>query len=77
MAGVEFLAEPRDSSLFHSIQTSSGAHPDSYPITIKGALSSGVKLLGHGADKLSPHSTHVKNNGDILPLPHTSSWNDA
>jgi hypothetical protein len=31
-AGVRFLEGARDSSLFHSVQTSSGAHPASYPI---------------------------------------------
>jgi hypothetical protein len=33
-AGVQFLAEAKDMSLFRSIQTGSGAHPASCPMGI-------------------------------------------
>jgi hypothetical protein len=44
---------------------------------VSGAVSPGVKCQGHEADHSSPHSAEVKNDGDIPPLPHTSSWHSA
>jgi len=41
-------------SLCHHVQTGSGAHPTSYPLG-SGALTPGVKQLGHEAD----HSSHL------------------
>jgi hypothetical protein len=38
MAKVQFLAGVRDISLLHSIQTSCGAHPASYPMGTKGSF---------------------------------------
>jgi hypothetical protein len=38
-----------------------------------GALSLGVKRLGRDADQSPPASAEDKADGDILPLPHTSS----
>jgi hypothetical protein len=35
---VRFLAGARDFSLLHSIQTSSGDHPASYPVGIRGSF---------------------------------------
>jgi hypothetical protein len=41
MIGVRFPAEARDFSLLHSIQTSSGTHPASYPMGTKGPFPGG------------------------------------
>jgi hypothetical protein len=46
-------------SLLHSIQTGSGAHPASYPIST-GDLSPGVKLQGREADHSPLTSVEVK-----------------
>jgi hypothetical protein len=62
-------------SLFHNVQTSPGAHPDSY--LIPGALSSGVKRPGRDANHSPPSSASVKKDGAILTLPQTSAWRSA
>jgi hypothetical protein len=36
-----------------------------------------MKQYGFEADHSLPPSTEFKNDGAILPPPHTSSWNDA
>jgi hypothetical protein len=59
--------------LLHSVQTGSGANPDSYPMGA-GALSPGVKWPRREADHSPPTSAAVNNDGAMLPLPHTSSW---
>jgi hypothetical protein len=66
MTGVRFPAEIRDFSLFHIIQTGSGAHPPSYPMGTRG-LFPRVKQPRHEADHSSPSSAKVKNNM-TLPL---------
>jgi hypothetical protein len=43
MARVRFLAGVKDLSLFHSVQTGSGAHPASYPMGT-GVFSPGNKV---------------------------------
>jgi hypothetical protein len=63
----------RDKSFLHSIQTSSGAHPASYPVGT-GVLSPGAKSPGREADHSPPSNAKVKNGGAIPPLPYTSSW---
>jgi hypothetical protein len=55
----------RDFSLFHGVQTDSGAHPASYPM----ALSLGVKRPESEADHSPPSSAEVKNGTAIPPLP--------
>jgi hypothetical protein len=72
MTKVQFLAGERDFSLFHSIQTSSSAHPAS-----RGFFPPGVKQLECEADDSPPSSAEVKNGGAIPPLPHTPSWHGA
>jgi hypothetical protein len=47
-------------SLCHCIQTGSGAHPASYPMGT-GALFTGIKRPGLGAEHLPPSSADVKN----------------
>jgi hypothetical protein len=41
------------------------------------AVSLGVKRQGHKTDHSPKYSGEVKNDGAILPLPHTSSWHGA
>jgi hypothetical protein len=72
-AGVRFPAEARDFSLLHSVQIPYGSTQPSIQ-WIPGALSPGLKQLGHKADHSLPASAEIKNNGAITPLPHTSLW---
>jgi hypothetical protein len=71
MAGVQFSIGEREFSVFHSIQTGSGALPASYPMSI------GCSFLGtqpgHIAGHSLPPSAKVKNGGAIPPLHHMSS----
>jgi hypothetical protein len=68
-AKVQFLARARDFSLLHSVQTSSGAHPASYPVGVGGSFPWGCE-----GEYSHPSSVKVKNGGVISPFPHTSSW---
>jgi hypothetical protein len=62
-------------SLFHHVQTSSGADPTSCPVGIGAPfLGKWQKWPGHEAIDSSPSSVEVKNFGAIPPLPYTSSW---
>jgi hypothetical protein len=54
-------------SLHHYVQTSSGAHPASYPVVI-GGLSPEVKWQGCEADHSPPPAAEIKN-----PWSHTST----
>jgi hypothetical protein len=65
----------RDMRLFslHSIQISSGAHPDFYQIDTRGSFLRG-KWPGHEADHSPPSSAEVKNGRNISPLYHTSNF---
>jgi hypothetical protein len=56
--GVQVLIGSRI-SVFHVIQTGSGIHPTSYPMST-GALSLGVKRPGREADHSPPASAEVK-----------------
>jgi hypothetical protein len=62
--------------LLHSVQTGSGAHPSSYPMSTGGPFP-GVKHQGCEADRSPPTSAKVSNGGAITPLPHISSWRGA
>jgi hypothetical protein len=70
---VRFPVGTRDFSLLYSVQTSSGAHPTSYPMGIGGSFPE-VKRLGREADHSPPSSAVVKKAGTIPPLSHTSLW---
>jgi hypothetical protein len=70
-AGVRFATGARDFSVIHSIQTSSGAHPASYPMGTGGSFPEGKE--GHETDHPPVSSAEVM-NGVLLPLQHTSSW---
>jgi hypothetical protein len=68
------IGVPWHFSLLHSVQTSSGAHPASYPMGTGGSFP-GVKSPGSEADHPHPYSAEVKTGGP--PLPHTSLWRRA
>jgi hypothetical protein len=53
-----------DFSLFHIVHTSSGAHPDSYPIVTSG-FSPGVKRPRREADHSTPPSAEDQENVDL------------
>jgi len=62
MTGIQFSAGTENFSLYHCIQTGSGAHPISYPVGTSGSCSGGgVKQLGHEADHSHLSGTEVKN----------------
>jgi hypothetical protein len=71
--GVRFPAVASDCSLFHSVQTGSGAHPASYTIGT-GALPVGAKRQGRESGRSPPPGAEVKNCGAIPPFPRTPSW---
>jgi hypothetical protein len=60
---VQFSAEAKDLSLFHSIQTGTGAHSASYSIVSR-ALSPGINQvelkIGVAIPKLPPHTFTVQ-----------------
>jgi hypothetical protein len=58
--------------LLHSFQAGSGAHPASYPMGIRGSFL-GEKRTESETDLSPASNAEVKNDGSILPLPHTSS----
>jgi hypothetical protein len=64
-------ARVRYFSLLHNVQTESGAHPASYPVSSLG------KTAGDEADYSPPSSSEDKNGGALPPLPTTSSWSGA
>jgi hypothetical protein len=59
-------------SLFHSVQTYSGAQPASYPMDTEGGGGSFpvVKRTVREADHSPPSSAQFKNGGAVPPLPH-------
>jgi hypothetical protein len=59
-ARVRFSAGAGNFSPHHRIQKGSGAHPDSYPMGIRGTFP-GVKRPGREADHSSPSSSKVNN----------------
>jgi hypothetical protein len=67
--GLESRQEQGFSPL-HSVQTDSGAHPTSYPMSTGGSFP-GVKRPVREAVHSPPTSAEVKNGGATSPLPHT------
>lgn len=63
-------------SLFHGVQTGSGAHPPSHTISI-GTILSEVKRPGFEAHRSPPPSAEVKNGEAVPHLPHASWWRGA
>jgi hypothetical protein len=58
--GVEFESQSgQEFSIFHVVQTDTGAHPTSYQMG-NGAISLGVKRPGREADYSPPISAEVK-----------------
>jgi hypothetical protein len=74
-AEISFSVGERYFSL-HSIQTSSGTHPASYPVGTGNSLS-GVKQPSREAELSPPSSVNVKNGKAVFPQPHSSSWSGA
>jgi hypothetical protein len=72
-AGVLFLAGKIGSSVLHSVQTGSGAHPHSYPMGT-GVIILEVKRPGREDDRSPPSNAAVKNGGTIPPLLDTPLW---
>jgi hypothetical protein len=60
MTGVRSLTEAEDFSSSLCVQTSSGAHPESYPMDIGGSLPGGKAQPGRDADHSPPSSAEVK-----------------
>jgi hypothetical protein len=57
------------------IQTSSGAHPASYPMGIWGSFPGGKARPGRDADHSPPSSAKVKNEQELYLLsPHVPPW---
>jgi hypothetical protein len=67
MTGFQFSVGAKDFSVFHSIQTDSGAQGASY-IMGTGTIFSRVKRQKREADHLPPSSIEVKSTGAITPL---------
>jgi hypothetical protein len=75
MAGIQFSEWARD---FFSAVFRPTLEPTQPPMQwVLGALSLGVKQLGHDADHSPPSSAKVKNGQAIPPLPCISSWRGA
>jgi hypothetical protein len=69
--GVGFPVGVRDFSLFHRVQTGSGAHPAFYTIRTGGCFLGGkTKRVWNNTSP--PSSSEVNNGGAIPPLTHTS-----
>jgi hypothetical protein len=77
MIGVRFPAGAGNFSLQHHVQTGSGAHPVSYPLS-NGALSLGVKRPGREAGHSPPSTSEVKECVELyLHSTNTPSWRGA
>jgi hypothetical protein len=61
MTEVQSLAGAKDFSPSLCVQTTSEAHPASYPLGTGGPFSGGKVQLGYDADHLTPYSVKVKN----------------
>jgi hypothetical protein len=68
--GVRFLARAGDFSL-HRVQTDSGAHPASYPMST-GAISLAVKRPGRETDHLPPSKPRSKNARSCTSTPRNT-----
>jgi hypothetical protein len=64
------FGQKQDFSVLHSVQTASGAHPDSYQMGT-GRFSQ-IKWPGHEADNSPSPNDEVKKGGHTPSLPHTS-----
>jgi hypothetical protein len=73
---IRLLVFLQDSSLLHSVHSSSEAHPAFYTRGT-GALFPGIKRQGREANHSPLSSAEVKNARAIPPLPHVSSWCSA
>jgi hypothetical protein len=67
-AGIRFPVGAGDFSMFHSVQTGSGAQAASYPMGTRGSFP-GDKRQGREADHSPLPCAKCKNGGAIPPLP--------
>jgi hypothetical protein len=65
---VRFPAEDGNFSLHHRVQTSSVAHPASYPMDTRGSFP-GIKRLEHEADHSPPSSAEIKKASGYTSTP--------
>jgi hypothetical protein len=73
--GVRSPTEAEDFSSSLCIQTSSGAHPASYPMGTGGSFPGGKARPRRDADHSPPSSTEVKNEQELYLLsPQAPSW---
>jgi hypothetical protein len=68
-----FLEGAKISSLPHKLQTGPGAHLASYPVGTGSSFPWEKRPTCEG-NRSHPSKEEVKNCGDILPVPHMSSW---
>jgi len=77
MIRIQFLVGEENFSLWHHVQTISGAHRASYPMGTGGSFP-GAKWLGHEANPSPPSSVDVKECVDLwFHSPNTPPWCDA
>jgi hypothetical protein len=73
-----FDSQQRQEILLYSTVSRQAVEPTQPPIQqVSGALSLGVKKLGHEADHSPPSNSAVKSDGATTPLPNMSSWHSA
>jgi hypothetical protein len=74
LAGVRYLADPRDFHLVHIVETGSQYHPDSYSMGTDGCLT-GTKRQG-----IESHHSPTSGTKEAIPLllvSHKSSGRNA
>jgi hypothetical protein len=64
-------------SLLHDIQIGSGAHPASYPISIKSSFPGCKKQPRHEVDYTPPTRVKVKKTWIYMDTPHAPSWSST
>jgi hypothetical protein len=67
LLGVRAPAVAGNYSLYHLVQTGSGAHPASYPMGKRSSFSLEVNWAGREADHSPPSSTEIKNAWNSTP----------
>jgi hypothetical protein len=66
----------KEFSILRVIQTGSGGHPVSYPMSTADSIP-GVKRQGREADRSHPYSDEVKKTWFYTSSPFSSSWRSA
>jgi len=63
-------------SLHYGVQAGFGAHPASYPVSMRGSFTGG-KVAGREADHSPPSSTEIKELVELYLHSTTPSWRGA